>query len=231
MIKKIFKKKETSEAELERGAKQLIRLAVLIDVLFALLIFRVFMFLPKPDIDHFTANELVDVLKSSITNYLVMIVGMVMILIYWGQSNLQFGNLVRTDGKHATLSILQTFSLMLYFYFVRLDVELGGLVITLQMESVFLAIAGFLSIWSWYYAIKNKLVTDKVDKKEEDSVYLKLMPEPITSVLTFPFAWFGPDIWTLSWLLLIPVSLIVKRIRLKMIAKVIPEEPDSNNNG
>ncbi len=78
------------------------------------------------------------VLKSSGPVYLVMVVGMVMVIIYWGQSNLQFGNLVRTDGKHAALSIIQTFSLMLYFYFVRLDVELGGAVITLKMESIFM---------------------------------------------------------------------------------------------
>lgn len=219
MIEKILKSKEQSEAEMERGGKQLNRLAVLIDVVYALLIFQLFLALPRPDVDHFEASELMSVLKTSTPTYMVMFVGMVMIIIYWGQSNLQFGNLVRTDGKHATLSILQIFSLLIYFYFVRLDVELGGAVITLQMESIFLAIAGFFSIWCWYYSIKNNLLSEKVDRKEENSVYLKLMPEPITAVLTFPFAWFGPDIWTLSWLLLIPVSYIIKKIRLKMKEK------------
>ena len=213
--------KEISDAIIERGEKQLHRLATLIDVLYALLIFQIFLFLPRPDVDHFKADELMNILKSSGTVYMVMVVGMIMVIIYWGQSNLQFGNLKRTDGKHAALSIIQTFSLMLYFYFVRLDVELGGAIITLKMESVFLALAGFISIWCWYYSIKKGLVTDKVDLNEENSVYLKLMPEPITSVLTFPFAYFGPDIWTLSWLLLIPVSMITKRIRKRMILKQV----------
>lgn len=213
--------KEVSDATVERGEKQLSRLATIIDVLYALIIFQIFLFLPRPDVDHFNVDELMNVLKSSGPVYLVMLVGMVMVIIYWGQSNLQFGNLKRTDSKHAALSIIQTFSLMLYFYFVRLDVELGGAVITLKMESVFLALAGFISIWSWYYSIKNGLVSNRVDSKEENSVYLQLMPEPIVSVLTFPFAYFGPDIWTLSWLLLIPVSIIIKKIRKRMMEKAL----------
>jgi len=153
-----------------------------------------------------------------------MFVGFVLVLIYWGQSNLQFGNLDRTDSKHATLSLLQVITLMIYLYFVRLDVELDGAVIALQMESVFLALSGFLGLWSWHYAIKNNLISDAIKKDEQDKVYLKLMPEPIVSVLSFPFAAFGPDIWTLSWLLLIPVGYISKKMRAKITAKQSEKE-------
>jgi len=228
MTKKIFMRKEQNEAEKERGSKQLFRLATLIDILYALIVFQIFQFLPRPDVDNFTAAELIGVLKSSGTTYMVMVVGIIMVIIYWGQSNLQYGNLERTDGKHAALSILQTFSLMLYFYFMRLDVELEGPRITLQMESIFIALAGFISIWCWYYSIKNGLLSDKVNLKEENSVYLKLMPEPITAVITFPFTWFGPGIWTLSWLLLIPITMIIKKIRQKMLEKAIIEELEKN---
>jgi uncharacterized membrane protein len=208
--------KEETEALIERGNKQLSRLGILIDVLFALMIYKMFTFLPRPEIDGFTRADLVEVLSTSYLNYLVMFVGFVLILIYWGQSNLQFGNLVRTDGRHAALSILQVISLMIYLYFVRLDVEFEGAVIALQLESVFLAISGFLGLWSWHYAIRNKLISDKLSKEEQSKVYLKLTPEPVVSVLSFPFAIFGPDIWTLSWLLLIPVGYIAKRLRSKI---------------
>jgi uncharacterized membrane protein len=208
--------KEETDALIERGNKQLSRLGILIDVLFALMIYKMFTFLPRPEIDGFTRADLVEVLSTSYLNYLVMFVGFVLILIYWGQSNLQFGNLVRTDGRHAALSILQVISLMIYLYFVRLDVEFEGAVIALQLESVFLAISGFLGLWSWHYAIRNKLISDKLSKEEQSKVYLKLTPEPVVSVLSFPFAIFGPDIWTLSWLLLIPVGYIAKRLRSKI---------------
>ena len=211
--------KEVTEAIKERGGKQLLRLAIIIDVLYALIIYKLFLFLPRPDVDGFTKDDLVDVLASSYLNYMVMFVGFVLVLIYWGQSNLQFGNLDRTDGKHATLSLLQVITLMIYLYFVRLDVELDGAIIALQMESVFLALSGFFALWSWHYAIKNKLISKNLTKNEQGNVYLKLMPEPIVSVLSFPFAAFGPDIWTLSWLMLIPVGYILKRIRSKRAAE------------
>jgi hypothetical protein len=136
-------------------------------------------------------------------------VGLLLLIIYWGQSNLQFGNMVRTDTKHATLSIQQAFALMVYLYFVRLDMEFDGLAITLQVESVSLALAGFLSVASWYYAVNNNLISKTVTADEKRNVYLKIMPEPIVSVLTFPFAIYGPNIWTLAWLLLIPVTMIL----------------------
>jgi len=211
--------KELTESFKERGAKQLLRLAILIDVLYAMMIYKMFLFLPRPEVDGFTKDDLYEVITTSYLNYLVMLVGFVLIIIYWMQSNLQFGNLERTDGKHATLSILQVFTLMIYLYFVRLDVEFEGAVIALQMESVFLALSGFFALWAWYYAIKNKMISDHITTDEQNKVYLKLLPEPIVSVLSFPFAAFGPDIWTLSWLLLIPVGIISKRLQARIIAK------------
>ena len=204
---------ELPESLRERGIKQLARLGVVIDVLFALMIFNIFMFLPRPELDNFDASNMMQVMRDSYVNYLVMIVGIILILVYWNQSNMQFGNLERTDGKHSTISLLQVISLMVYLYFVRLDTQLGGSTFILQMESVTLALAGFLSIWSWHYAIRNKLITSSVTKLDQDKVYLKLMPEPIVSVLSFPFAWFGPGIWTASWLLLIPVGWALKKYR------------------
>lgn len=208
--------KELTEAMKERGAKQLLRLAFIIDVLYALIIYKLFLFLPRPDVDGFTKDDFVDVLASSYLNYLLMLVGFVLVIIYWMQSNLQFGNLERTDGKHATLSLLQVLTLMIYLYFVRLDVELDGAVIALQMESVFLALSGLFALWSWHYAVKNKLVSANINREEQIEVYLKLVPEPIVSVFSFPFAAFGPDIWTLSWLLLIPVGIVAKRMRSRI---------------
>lgn len=211
--------KEVTDAFKQRGEKQLLRLAIIIDVLFALMIYKLFLILPRPEIDGFTKDDLVDVLLSSHLNYMVMFVGFVLVLMYWMQSNQLFGNLERTDGKHATLSLLQVICLMIYLYFVRLDVEFDGAVIALQMESIVLAIAGFLGVWSWHYAIKNNLISKSIKTDEQNKVYLKLMPEPIVSLLSFPFAAFGPDIWTLSWLMLIPVGYIAKKIEAKVTAK------------
>jgi len=220
MIKKLFQtKKELTDALIERSEKQLFRLAIIMDVLFALMIYKLFTFMPSPEIDGFGREELYTVLTESYLNYTVIIIGLVLVILYWGLNNLQFGNLDRTDGKHATLSILQVFSLMLYIYFVRLDAQFEGVVLLMQMQSLFLAIAGFLSVWSWHYAVKNNLVSEAPTKLEKDNLYIKLLPEPTVSLLTFPLAWFGPLIWTLGWLLLIPVGWATK----KFMPKVLPD--------
>jgi hypothetical protein len=76
--------------------RQLVRLQTLIDVVYGILLFRIFLFLPRLEVDGFGAKDLVKVLSESYTNYLMIIVGIFMLIVYWGQSNLQFGNLQRT---------------------------------------------------------------------------------------------------------------------------------------
>ncbi len=213
MIKKLFQsKKELSQAIMEKGEKQLFRLAVIIDVLYALMIYKLFTLMPNPEVDGFGREELFRVLTESYLNYTVIIIGLVLVLLYWGMSNSLFGNLQRTNGFHATLSLLQVFSLMLYIYFVRLDAQFEGEVALMQLQSAFLAVAGFLAVWSWHYAVKNNLLSEAPSKQEKDDLYIKLMPEPVVSLLTFPLAWIGPGAWTLGWLLLIPVGWIVKKM-------------------
>ena len=227
MIKKILNaKNEITHALIERGEKQLFRLGVMIDVLYALMIYKLFMLMPNPEIDNFGREELYKVLTESYLNYTVIFIGLVLVILYWGMSNLQFGNLKRTDSTHSAISILQVFILMLYIYFVRLDAEFKGEVILMQSQSLFLAIAGFLSVGSWYYALKNNLVSDAPSKLEKETMYIKLLPEPVVSVLTFPLAWFGPGIWTLGWLLLIPAGWLAK----KFIPKILPVADDSQKD-
>ncbi len=227
MIRNLLKSKmEIAQSLIERGEKQLLRLGVIIDVLYALMIYKLFTFMPNPDIDNFGREDLYKVLTESYLNYTVIIIGLILIILYWGMSNLQFGNMKRTNRTHSILSILQVFSLMLYLYFVRLDAQFESEVILMQMQSLFLAIAGVLSVWSWHYSLKNNLISDAPSKLEKEAMYLKLMPEPIVSLLTFPLAWFGPGIWTLGWLLIIPFGWALKKYRHSM--KFLSQEEEAD---
>ncbi len=213
---KVIPKKEITVAIIERGEKQLKRLSVIIDVLFALMIYKLFSFMPNPEIDGFGRDELYQVLTESYLNYTVIFIGIVLIILYWSQSNSLFGNLKHTNGTHATLSIMQIFALMLYIYFVRLDAEFEGETTLMIMQSLFLAIAGFLSVYSWHYAIRNNLISEAPTLREKEDMYIKLLPEPAVSVITIPLAFFGPDIWTLGWLLMIPAGWLVKKLTPKI---------------
>ena len=213
----IANRKEESAAELERGIGLLRSLRIVVNVLYALMIFQVFLILPRPDDPLLSISTLPEIYAENLSQLLVILVGLVLIFIYWGQTNLQLGNLVRSKPTHSLLALIQMVCLMLYLYFVRLDMELDGIQLALQMESVFLALAGFIGVYNWRYARRHKLTSDQITDEEEMAISYRLLPEPIVSAFTFPFAVFGPDIWTLAWLALIPVTFVINRIKKRSL--------------
>ena len=204
-----------TNAQKERGVNLLAGLKIIVNVLFALMIFQIFLILPRPDDPELQYNTLGDILAQNIDKLLLIVVGMVLIILYWLQTNMQLGNLTRSNAVHSILMISQTFFLMIYLYFVRFDMEFEGLKLALQMESVFLALAGFIGAFAWRYARRNDLTSDQITDNQEMDIFYKLLPEPLASTFTFPFATFGPNIWTLAFLSIIPFGFILKIIRKK----------------
>ena len=116
---------------------------------------------------------------------------------------------------HATLAVVQMICLMIYLYFVRFDMEYDGMKLALQMESIFLALAGFIAAYNWRHARRNGLTSDQIDKNEELNIFYKILPEPMASLFTLPFASLGPIYWTIAFLSIIPFTYILKMIRKK----------------
>ena len=218
---KSLKSTQLTNAQIERGVSLLNSIKIVINVLYALMIFQVFLILPRPDDPLLEYNTLPQIYSEHITQLLVILVGFVLIVLYWIQFNRQLGNLVRSSPVHATLSVIQMISLMLYLYFVRFDLEFDGMKLALQMESIFLALAGFIGAYSWRYARKNKLTSKQITDDEEKSLFFSLLPEPLASLFTLPFAAFGPTIWTISFLSIIPMNYILKWVRKKYEHKLI----------
>jgi uncharacterized membrane protein len=207
------KKKPKTKADDEREARQLGRLQTLIDVVFALLIVRILVLMPNPTGITWTGRkDLLDFLAAHSGRFEVILVGTVFILIYWVQNNKTFGNLRRTDGTHAALSIVQVVLLLLYFYFVRMGVEFKGDIASLFFQSVFLALAGFTAVAAWSYALKDRrLLSESITGLEARELRFSIMSEPITALFTIPFAWLGAGWWTLAWLANILISRLLKR--------------------
>jgi hypothetical protein len=93
--------------------------------------------------------------------------------------------------------------------------EYDGMKLALQMESIFLAIAGFIGALNWLYARYYKLTSDQIDDNEEIGIFYSLLPEPLASLFTLPFAALGPTIWTISFLSIVPIGYILKLVRKK----------------
>ena len=210
---KIFKKSEFSKAEMERGVGLLTSLKVIINVLYALMIFQTFLILPRPDDPELEYHTLPQIFSEHLIQLAVIIVGLIMILTYWMQFNTQLGNLVRSSAKHATLAVVQMICLMLYLYFVRFDLEFEGMTLALQMESIFLALAGFIGVYNWKYAIRNELTSEQINENEERGIFFKILPEPIAALFSLPFASISPTAWTISFLIIIPLGYFLKILK------------------
>lgn len=212
---KLFKKKEFTNAQMERGVGILNSLRIVINVLYALMIFQSFLILPRPDDPELEYHSLPQIFSDNIMQLVIIGVGLIMIIIYWIQFNRQLGNLVRSSPMHATLAIVQMICLMLYLYFVRFDLAFDGMTLALQMESIFLALAGFIGVYNWVYARRNKLTSTQIGVKEEREILYQILPEPIAALFSLPFATLGPTAWTISFLVIIPVGYFFKLRRIK----------------
>ena len=110
----------------KRAILQLNRLVRLIDVVFAIVIWRIFMLIPKPTAANWNWDAIGPFLYDNIMTFVLALIAVAIVIIYWLQSNTLLGNLQRTDGRHAALSILQIFFLLLFLLSIRLGVDLGG---------------------------------------------------------------------------------------------------------
>jgi uncharacterized membrane protein len=206
--------KERSGAVLEREFRQLTRLERLIDVVFALMIVALMDLLPNPTtLKLREGRHLLDELFKFSDSYSILLIGLILIIIYWGQSNAQVGNLARTDGRHASLNIISLFFLLLYLYFVRLgEGEFKNDIDALALQSIMLALAGFTSAAAWRYARKGRrLLSEAISDQEAQQQGVAFSVEPITAVISLPFAFVSPLAWTLSWLLAIPLGWLLRR--------------------
>jgi len=182
----------------EREQRQLRRLETLMDVVFGITIWRLFTLLPLPE-ENPEWHTLQDMLIDSGLNFAIAVIALIIVIIYWIQSNLLFKYLVRTDSRHIGLSIAQLFSLLLFLYAIRTGVGFEAGPSTRIFESATACLLGVFSFAAWYYALhKGKLVTDELNADEARSITERIKAEPITAAITIPFA-AGMWMWELSW--------------------------------
>ena len=198
-------------AIVEREKRQLYRLETLIDVVYALAIVRLFTHLPLPNKAEWTWDSVGHFLDDNIGLLATLFIGIILISIYWIQNNTLFGNLVRTDNRHAVISIFQLAFLLLYLYSVGLGIDFKGDSMALAMQSATLALVGLSSVAAWRHAKKNRLlISDELSDEDAREVQGRIMVEPVSAIITLPCAFIGPVVWELAWLVY-PLTLVAIR--------------------
>ena len=188
-----------SPAMLERYKRELRRLETLIDSVFALVIVLIAIDMPTPD--DISPDNVWQFFTQQATAIISSAVGLVVVLVYWFQSNALLGNLVRTDGKHAVFSVFQVFLVLMYLYAVGLGIDLENSPAALAVQSFAAALVGFAAAGAWWYASKDRrLLSPDISSDETAALRLRVLAEPLTAVLTFFLAFVSPTMWELGWL-------------------------------
>ena len=195
---------------------QLSRLERLTDVVYGLILLRLFTLIPKPVSTDGAWHSFSEYLSQNAFTLITVVIGVMFVIIYWLQSNKLLGNLEKSDGKHTILTIIQLFSLLLFLMSLNLGVVLGASAFTRVLESSTAALTGLSGAFAWRYGIKNRrLIQPDVNDFDARKILDGVLAEPLTALMTIPFAFAGPWLWEASWLLLIPTNMVLKRIRKK----------------
>jgi uncharacterized membrane protein len=191
----------------------------MVDVVYAIIIWRAFMLLPRPTAEQLGWEHIGAFLSTNIGSFVLVIIGIAIAIIYWIQNNVLFGNLQSTDSRHTILSILQLFFLLVFLVSLRLSTELGASTATRAFESFAAVLVGIAGGWGWSYAIKNhRLLLPEVTEQYALRLRDRILAEPITAIITLPFAFVGPILWEISWL---SYPLVVKLVRGRRRAKKV----------
>ena len=145
--------------------------------------------------------DLASYVTFQVDSLLLAMLGIVVLLVYWFQSNLLLGNLKRTDGKHAAISLFQIFLVLAYLLAVSLGIEVGNEPVVLAAQSVAAALVGFAAAAAWWYASHNRrLLTPEIDNDEVAALQLRVLAEPLTAVLTLALLFVSATAWEIGWL-------------------------------
>ena len=83
----LLKKTEPTKAQNERGVGLLNSIRIVINVLYALLVFQVFLILPRPDDPELKYHTLGQIYSENVMQIVVIVVGLILIIMYWIQFN------------------------------------------------------------------------------------------------------------------------------------------------
>ena len=191
--------------------RQLERLTILTDVVYGVALVLVVTWLPLPEESHSGGVVwLADLWAEYSNNIIGVVIGLVFTIIYWLRSNTLMTTLDRTDGVHTGLSIASVFFLLVLLYIVRVSADVAA-PSSRAGQSVAVALIGIAAGAAWWWARRKNLVRDGITVKEKLGVQIEAFAEPLTALVTLPFAFVGELAWNLAWCAYIPIAAFLGR--------------------
>ena len=200
---------ESVDAKASRS--ELGRLKTLTDCVYAVALVVIIGWLPLPS-ESLSDGEvwLLQLFADHLQNLVGVGIGLAFVIIYWLRSNLLMAYLDRTSGSHIAYSIASVFFLLFLLYIVRISEEVAA-PSRRAGESVAVALIGIAAGLAWWRARKEGLVRAGVSKEDMLDAQIEAFSEPLTALITIPFAFVGELWWNLAWFLYIPIAALLRR--------------------
>lgn len=195
----------------DRGLRSLNRF---LDVVFALVFFRIVEFLPSFEDRHWTQLPygLLSLLQSEPANLTRVVFGVIIVVYYWDRKNALLSVVEKSNGVFATLSVGSLFFICLFMYALVADPAYAGGPPTLLLQSLSIFMASLLAFCALHYAIRFGLTPPAMRPTAERLTRADLS-NPLTAVVAAGLSWSGLAVWTLSWFILMPLfSLLLRRL-------------------
>ena len=195
----------------ESARSQLVRLAQLTDVVFGAALILIVFWLPRPD-ENLAGGEvwIGQLFADHAQNLIGVLIGLVFVILYWIRSNTLLSALDRTDGAHTALSIASVFFLLLLLYVVQVSGELAA-PSRRAGESAAVALIGIAAAGAWRRACSKDLVRAGISDADRLKAQIEAFSEPLTALITLPFAYVGEWTWNLAWLVYIPIAAFLRK--------------------
>jgi hypothetical protein len=183
-----------------QSAKQLIRLNTVTDVIYGIIIWRFFYFIPKPVTGSFGFRELGPYLSENYLLLIIALIGILVTAIYWIQNNTLTSLLKGTNNLHSAIRLIQLLFLMTFLYSMKFGIDNGSSSLSRTFESTAAAMMGIMAGLGFLYASgKNRLILEEVSKSETWETSITILAEPLSAIFTLIFInyqW----LWEISWL-------------------------------
>ncbi len=200
-------------SEKRAGERSLVRLERIMDVVYAIIIWRLFTFLPRIEFDQPPPPDLLEWLAADWETFVIVPLALVIVMVYWLQTNDMLGRLRGTNWVHASLTVAQLFSVLVFLYAIRMGLTFEDNPWERAIESAAASLVGIVSLVAWRYATsKRKLLASEVGADDVDRLSQRYLSEPLTAAITIPFAFMGPWLWELSWFLYPVIRYALHRI-------------------
>lgn len=206
----------SKESRLAVAHAQLRRLETLTDCAYAVSLVLIIQWLPLPSESSVVGGKilLADLFAEYAGNLASIGIALAFLIIYWLRSNSRTALLERTDTTHTSLSIMSVFFLLFLLFMVRVGAEVEG-VSSRAGESFAVAMIGLPLAVGWWHAERKGLIREGVTDQERMGEFVESFTEPVTALITLPFAFVDELYWNLAWLAYFPVSFLLKRRQAK----------------